>query len=125
MIRKLDNTHLTVSTDAACHQAGRFETVAILGIEAVVAVVWLGDFKGAVERRGAGTGNNSDGLQLAYERASQARNHEGLCPLVLVFFVVGVLKAEDVARELDDRVLKAPSGSYERDPAFAGEPDRA
>jgi hypothetical protein len=43
---------------------------------------------------------------------------------VLVFFVVGVLKAEDVARELDDRVLKAPSGSDERDPAFAGEPDR-
>jgi hypothetical protein len=125
VVRKLDNPHLTVNTDAACDQAARFETVAILGIEAVIAVIRLGDFKGAVERRGAGARNNCDGLQLAYKRASQARNHEGLWLLVPVFFVIGVLKPQDVARELDDRVLKPPSGPYERDPAFAGEHDRA
>jgi hypothetical protein len=35
--------------------------------------------------------------------------------------VVRVLDPEDVARELDDRVLKASSGPDERDPALAGE----
>jgi hypothetical protein len=37
--------------------------------------------------------------------------------------VIGVLESEDVARELDDRVLEAASGSEERHPALAGEPD--
>ena len=38
--------------------------------------------------------------------------------------MIGVLESEDVARELDDRVLEAASGSEERYPALAGEPDR-
>jgi hypothetical protein len=38
--------------------------------------------------------------------------------------MVGVLDPEDVARELDDRVLEAPSGSDQRDTPLAGEPDR-
>jgi len=37
--------------------------------------------------------------------------------------MIGVLESEDVARELDDRVLEAASRSEERHSALAGEPD--
>lgn len=37
--------------------------------------------------------------------------------------MVCVLDPEDVARELDDRVLEATSGPDQRDSALAGEPD--
>jgi len=37
--------------------------------------------------------------------------------------MIGVLEAEDIARELDDRVLEAASGPDERHPALAREPD--
>jgi len=37
--------------------------------------------------------------------------------------MVGILDPEDIARELDDRVLEAASGPDERDPALSGEPD--
>ena len=125
MVWKLDNAHLPVDADAARHQPARFEKPAIFGIDAVIAVVGLGDLNSAVEHSGACAGNNCHGLLLAYQRAGQARDNEGVRSLVPVLFVIGVLKPEDVARELDDRVLKPPSGPHERDPAFAGEPDRA
>ena len=56
----------------------------------------------------------------ADERAGQRRDNESL-GIGGALGMIGVLEPEDVARELDDRVLEAPSRADERDPTLAGE----
>jgi hypothetical protein len=55
---------------------------------------------------------------LSNQRARERGDYEPL-GVGICLGVVGVSEPENVARELDDRVLKAGSGADERDTAFA------
>ena len=62
--------------------------------------------------RGAGIGQNPYLPFLSNQRARERSDYEPL-GVGICLGVVGVSEPEDVARELDDRVLKAGSGGDE------------
>jgi hypothetical protein len=117
MTDQLHDADLRVAPEAAHHHPGRLQPGSVGGVHAVVTVVVLDARGGAVEGGGSGTGQDGHGLLRFHERAGERGDDEALRSGVRLG-VVGVLDPEDVARELDDRVLEATSGSDERHPAL-------
>ncbi len=121
--RKLDNPDLALTSHTAGHHPALLKVSAIGGIDAVVAIVSFGHVPHPIERDRLGVGDDRYWFLRSDERARERRDEQtgpagvGLC-------VVGVLEPEDVARELDDRVLEPPSGPDQGDTALARVADR-
>src|SRR6266542_557675 len=120
MPRQLDDTELTVLAEAAQAEAGLVERGEILGVDAVVAPEVLDGPGGSVELSGSRARDDDDALLRADQRAGQRRDDESL-GVRRALGMIGVLEPEDVARELDDRVLEATSRAHERDATLPGE----
>src|SRR5436309_12126689 len=118
VLRELDDPDLALRAHAAHPKAARLELQPILRVHPVVAVVGLDGLGHAVEPRGARAWDEDDPLRLPHERARQRRDDESR-GVGARLSVVGVSVPEDVARELDDRVLEATSGADQRDSALA------
>lgn len=116
---KLDDADLAVFAGPAHDHTGALELRAVLRVQSIVAVERLGHAGGAaVETSGERTRHDAHRLRLPDERAGQRRDDEPARAGVSILLMVGVLDPENVARDLDDRVLKAASGSDERDTPF-------
>ena len=113
MVAKFDDPDLAVVPHAAHAQAMRLERVPIGRIHAVVAVKVLDGVIGVIELRRSTARNDSDGLLLPDERARKRRDDEPL-GIRIRLGMIGVLDPQDIARELDDRVLKSSSRADER-----------
>src|SRR5947207_4630183 len=113
MVAKLDDPDLAVAPYAAHAQAMRFERVLICRVDAVVAVKVLDGALGVIELRRSGARCDGDGLPLPDERARKRRDDEPL-GIRTRLGMIGVLDPQDIARELDDRVLKPSSRADER-----------
>jgi hypothetical protein len=122
MIGQLDDTELTILAEATQPEARLLERGEILGVDAVVAPEVFDGHGGSVELGGSRARGDEDALLRADERAGQRRDDESL-GVGSGLGMLGVLEPEDVARELDDRVLEAPSGADERDAPLPGEAD--
>jgi len=120
---EFDDPKLTVLAEATQPEAGLLEGRVVLGVDPVIASIVLNRCLGAVESRGSSAGDDDHALLQTDQRAGEPGDDEPL-GVGTGLGVIGVLEAEDVARELDDRVLEAASGADERHPALAGEPDR-
>ncbi len=123
MGRKLNNSNLSLGSHAADDHPARLKLWAVLGIDAVVTVVAFGDLFNTVEHGRACLGYDGDRLRLADERARKGRDQQAR-PLRVGLCVIGVLKPKDVARELNDRVLKTSSGPDQRHATLARIADR-
>lgn len=121
---KFDYANFAVRAGPADNQSGLFKPFAILGIKSVGAIVGLGDKLDAIQRRGQRAFCDRDRLLLAHKRTGQRCDDKVTAHRVSVLFMTCVLDPEDVARELDDRVLKAPSGADERHATLARKADR-
>jgi hypothetical protein len=121
---KLDDTKLAVLTEPAWPEPGPLEGLLIGGVDTVVASIVLESCFGTVEGGSPRARNDFHRLLDPNEGAGERGDEEvlglGVCP-----GMVGILEPEDVARELDDRVLKAASGADERHSLFARETDRS
>src|SRR5438552_15278918 len=113
MFAKLDDPSLAVASRAAHTEAMRFELVAICLVDAVVAVKVLDGALGVIELRRSTAGDDRDGLLLPDERARKRRDDEPL-GIRIRLGMIGVLDPQDIARELDDRVLNPSSRADER-----------
>jgi hypothetical protein len=104
---------------AADREAGLAERRRVVRVYTVVAPKFLDHLRRPVQGRCAGRRRQPHPVGLPDERAGKRRDGKtrrgGGC-----LCVVGVLDPEDVARELDDRVLETPSGPEKRDAALAG-----
>src|SRR5207244_7695402 len=117
MIGNLDDPDLARAAQPAYPESAGLEQSVVVRVDTVVAVIVLGRLGNAVERRGAGLGEHEDRLRLTDERARERRDNEppgtgsrrG---------VAGVSEPENVARELDGRVLEAASGTDEGNSPF-------
>ena len=93
-------------------------------VDAVVASIVLESRFGTVECGSPRARNDFHRLLYPNQGAAERGDDEVLgvwvCP-----GMIGILDPEDVARELDDRVLKAASGADERHPSLARETDRS
>src|SRR5262249_54483054 len=89
----------------------------------VIAVVGLGGSPRSIEDRCTCAGLDVYWLLQPHERTGRRRDHELLGPWIRLR-VFGVLDPEDVARDLDDRVLEATSRAGERHPALPRMADR-
>ena len=118
MVAKLDDPDLVVSPHAAHAQAMLFERVPICRVDAVVAVKVLDGAIGVIELRRSAARYDSDGLLLPDERARKRRDDEPL-GIRIRLRMIGVLDPQDIARELDDRVLKPSSRADERHPTLS------
>ena len=118
MPRQLDDPDLSGVARTADEKAPIFQHPVVLRIHAVLAVVVFGHLGAAVERCRQRAGANDYTLLLSDERALERRDDESV-RVGAAFSMVGVSEPEDVARELDDRVLEAASGADERNPALA------
>jgi hypothetical protein len=123
MGRQFNDASLTVVAKSAHREAGSFERQMILAIDAIVTAKVLDRQIDAIDRSSPCAPNDLDPLFQADQGARQCRDDEALA-IGIRFGVVGVLDPEDIARELDDRVLEAASGPDERHPALAGKSDR-
>ncbi len=112
MVGNLDDPDLARAAAPAHPEAAVLEELVELGIDAVVAVVVLGGLDGTVEPCRQRTGTNDHGLLLLDERAREGGDDETL-GVGTRFSMVGVSEPENIARELDDRVLEAASGADE------------
>ena len=123
MIRDLDQPDLAGLADAAHPEPMSLELPRVVGIHTVVAVVRLDAVGYAVEFGGAGARQDRDRLLLADQGADQRRDDEtrGAGARLCVF---GVPVPENVARELDDRVLESASRAHEGDATLTRVPDR-
>src|SRR5262245_2473562 len=110
MLGKFDDTDLALGSDPADAQPTVLEAAVVVGVDAVVAVVVLGGLGGAVQPCRQRAGAEDDRVGLAHERARQGRDHEAVSFRARLS-VIGVSDPENVARELDDRVLEATSGA--------------
>ena len=121
---KLDDTKLAVLTQPTEPEPSLFESLVISRVDAVVASIVLESRFGTVECGSPRTRNDRHRLLYPNQGAAERGDDEVLglwvCP-----GMIGILEPEDVARELDDRVLKAASGADERHPSFAREADRS
>ena len=121
---KLDDPKLAVFTEPAQPESSLFESLVVCGVDAVVASIVLESRFGTVESRRPRARNDFHTLLYPNEGAGERGDDEALglwvCP-----GMIGILEPEDVARELDDRVLKAASGGDERHHSFARETDRS
>ena len=121
--RKLHDTHFPLPPHPADNHPARLQLAAVLGIDAIVAVIAFGRLLRSIEGGRPRIREDGHRLPLPHERTCQRRDDQapalgiGLC-------VIGVLEPEDVARELNDRVLKTPSGSDQRYAALACIPNR-
>ena len=113
MVAKFDDPDLPVAPDAAHAQAMRFERVPICRVNAVAAVKILDGAVGVIELRRSTARDDRDGLLLPDERARKRRDDEPL-GIRIRLGMIGVLDPQDIARELDDRVLKPSSRADER-----------
>jgi hypothetical protein len=115
---KLDDPDFSDAVYPAHPKPAALYEAAVLSVDAVTAVVVFGRLGRTIEVRGAGIRRNAYLPLLSNQRARERSDYEplgaGIC-----LGVVGVSEPENVARELDDRVLKAGSGADERDTAFA------
>ena len=109
---ELDDSHLSRFADTAHGEAAGFELPVVLRVHAVIAVVVFDHLGAAVELFRQRASPNDDALLLTDERALQRGDDEPL-GVGAALSVVGVSEPENVARELDDRVLEAASGTYE------------
>lgn len=123
MCGDLHDSKLAVLSEATQPEAGLLERRVIVGIHAVIAAIVLDSPLDTIQRRSPRARNDRDRLLHPDERAGEGRDDEPM-GIRAGLSMIGVLESEDVARELDDRVLEAASGSEERHPALAGEPDR-
>src|SRR5262245_44350349 len=114
MIGDLDQPDLAGLAYAADSEPMRLELPRVIGIHAVVAVVRLDAVGHAVELGSPCARQDCDRLLLADQRADERRDDEtrGVGARLCVF---GVPVPENVARELDDRVLESASRAHERD----------
>jgi hypothetical protein len=113
MVAKFDDPDLAVAPYAAHAQAMLFERVPIYRVNAVVAVEVLDGAIGVIELRRSAARYDSDGLLLPDKRARERRDDEPL-GIRIRLGMIGVLDPQDIARELDDRVLKPSSRADER-----------
>ena len=124
MSGKLDDTELAVLTEPTEPEPSLFESLVICRVDAVVASVVLESRFGTVECGSPRARNDFYRLLYPNQGAAEGGDDEVLglwvCP-----GMIGILEPEDVARELDDRVLKAASGGDERHHSFARETDRS
>src|SRR5216117_3525518 len=123
MIGNLDDPDLALAAQPAYPESAGLEQSVVVRVDTVVAVIVLGRLGNAVERRGAAIGEHEDRLRLPDERARERRDNEppGTGRRL---GVVGVSEPENVARELDDRVLEAASGTDEGNSPFPRVADR-
>src|SRR5262245_59254 len=122
MIGDLDQPDLAGLTDAADSEPMSLELTRVVGIHAVVAVIRLDAVRHAVEFGGQCAWQDRDRLLLADQRTDERRDDEtgSLGARLRVF---GVPVPENVARELDDRVLEPASRAHERDATLARDAD--
>ena len=123
MAWQLDEAHLALVAHAAHPQAAPLEPRAVLRVEPVVAVVVFQRVGPSVEARGERAVFDPHRMRLADERAGERGHHEPV-GLRAALFVIGVSDPENVARELDDRVLEATSRPHQRHAALARVADR-
>jgi len=120
--RDLYDAELALVSEATEREARLLEGSVILRIHAVIAAIVLDSGADTIERRSPRAKDDRDRLLRPGNRAGQGRDDEPI-GIRARFSMIGVLESEDVARELDDRVLEAASRSEERHPTLAGEPD--
>jgi hypothetical protein len=113
MVAKLDDPDLAVGPYAAHAQAMRFESVPIRRVNPVVAVKVLDGAFCVIELRRSAARYDRDDLLLPDERARKRRDDEPL-GIRIRLGMISVLDPQDIARELDDRVLKPSSRADER-----------
>jgi hypothetical protein len=119
MVAKFDDPDLAVAPDGGHAQAMCFERGPIRGVHAVAAVEVLDSVRRVIELRRSAAGDYRDGLLLPDERARKRRDDEPL-GIRICLSMIGVLDPQDIARELDDRVLKPASRADERHATLAG-----
>ena len=120
MTGKLDDTELTVLAEPTQRETRLLEGGMILGTDAIAAAEVFDRHVGPVERGGPRARDDVHALLRAGERAGQRRDDEPL-GIGSNLGMIGVLEPEDIARELDDRVLKPASGADERHAPLPGE----
>ena len=120
---KLDDPKLAVFTEPAQPEPIVFESLVICGVDAVVASIVLESRFGTVECGSPRARNDFHALLYPNEGAGERGDDEAL-GIWVCSGMIGILEPEDVARELDDRVLEAASGADEWHHSFAREADR-
>ena len=118
----LGDAKLPVVAETAQAEAGPLQRGVKSRIDPVVAAVVLDRIGTGVQRRRPRAGDEPHPLLLAHERARERCDHEA-GRVRAGLGMLGVLDPEDVARELDDRVLKAASGADERHAPLASQSD--
>jgi hypothetical protein len=118
VIGDLDDPDLTLTADPAHSEPALLEPLPVVGVHPVVAVVVLRDLRGSIESGSLCPREDSHRLALTHQRARQRGDDEPF-GIGARLGVVGVPEPENVARELDDRVLEATSGADERNPALS------
>src|SRR5438445_1626238 len=117
MLRELDDPDLALVAHAAHAKTAGLELQTVVGVHAVAAVIPFGGLGHAIQPRRASARDQDDPLRLPDQRTGQLGDDEPR-RVGARLSVVGVSVPEDVARELDDRVLEAPSGADQRDAAL-------
>ena len=107
---EFDDPDLAVCPRTAHDKPGLLKRAAMVRVHTVMAVVRLRDLRRPVEALGEGAWGDRDRLALSGQRACQRRDDKPACSRMSVLLMIGVRETEDVARDLDDRVLK-PSSS--------------
>ena len=121
---QLHDPDLAVPTEPAHHHPAGLQAGPVPWVDAVAAVVVLGAGGGTVERGGPRPRQDGHRLFGPHEGAGERDDRETLRARVRLG-MVGVLDPENVARELDDRVLEPPSGAHEGHAALASVADGA
>ena len=113
MTRKLDDAGVTVIILADDVKAGALDGATVLRVEPIAAMIAFDDTPPPIDRGRATGGIQKHGSRFTNERARQGRNHRRR-RVGIRFGVVCVGKAGDVARVLEQRVLKSSAHAEKR-----------
>src|SRR5256885_12501555 len=106
MTGELDDASVAMIILADDVKPGTLDSAAIRRVQSVAAVIAFDDSPAPIDRRRSTGGIQKDGSRLTNEGARQRRNHRRRGAGVR-FSVICVGKAGDIARELEQRVLKS------------------
>src|SRR6476659_5045717 len=113
LTRRLDDAGVTTIILADDVKAGALDGAAVRRVEPIAAMISFDDTPTPIDRRCATGGIQKHWRRFTNEGARQRRNHRCRC-IGIRFGVVCVGKAGDVARVLEQRVLKSSAHAEER-----------
>src|SRR5690242_4436934 len=116
MARKLHDARVAAVILADEPETGALQRGAVLGVDAIAAVITLDDAPATVDGRGTTGRIEKDWRGPADERTRERRDHRR-SRFRVRFRVVGIGDAGNATRKLEHRVLESTADSEERNPA--------